>query len=218
MAITTLTRGSPDLGQWVPGEYTAAGGWLEDPAIALHYATPSHSWMFERTREQPVPVLEFGVIHMTWGKWSNSHWWPTWLCKEIRDARCGRRDGEIMGEPKRGTMGSKRQRTTPASDSEVPEHVASRDNDDTDRSIDSTKTATEEVQGDPVPVDDDEQRGSRDRCDVCQAVLLVGGNGNVEPHQQPKLNAAPLSLVQGVTDVAGEDGMRASRLLEALET
>ena len=45
-----------------------------------------------------------------------------------------------------------------------------------------------------------------------------GEHGDVEPHHQPRLNAALLSLVQGVSDVVGVDGMRASGLLEALET
>ena len=79
-----------------------------------------------------MPVSEFGVIHTTQGKLSSRHRWPAWLRKEIRDAGPGRRDGELVGEPKKGTMGAKRPRTTPTSDSKISEQVANRDDAVTD--------------------------------------------------------------------------------------
>ena len=75
-------------------------------------------------------------------------------------------------------------------------------------SIGSRTTTTDGVPEDPMAMGGGEQGQDPEGCEVCRAVLKVGEHGDVEPHHQPLLNAALLSLVQGVSDVAGTDGMR----------
>ena len=76
-----------------------AGGW-KTPAVALHYATPGHSWIFEDRGRQPVPVVEGDEIHTCMGIWSNTTWWAAWIRKDVRDSGLGRRDGETLGGEK----------------------------------------------------------------------------------------------------------------------
>ena len=87
-----------------------AGGW-GTPTIALHYATPAHSWACEERCPQPVPVYEEDAVQANMGTWCSQHWWAAWIRKEVRDSGLGRRHGERLGEEKSKQAGAKRPRT-----------------------------------------------------------------------------------------------------------
>uniref|UniRef100_A0A7S4LMB7 Uncharacterized protein n=1 Tax=Eutreptiella gymnastica TaxID=73025 RepID=A0A7S4LMB7_9EUGL len=113
------------------GTLQLAGGW-KTPTVALHYATPGHSWIFEDRGRQPVPVVEGDEIHTRMGTWSSTTWWAAWIRKDVRDSGLGRRDGETLGGEKQKATGAKRQRTRGASDSEVRERAESREEDNSE--------------------------------------------------------------------------------------
>ena len=55
-------------------------------------------------------------------------------------------------------------------------------------------------------------------CRTCNAIVAVSHVEGVPENQRPRLNAAPLSMVQGVADPSGGEGVADTGVLEAMET
>ena len=55
-------------------------------------------------------------------------------------------------------------------------------------------------------------------CTACDVIQVVSGMESVPGEQVPRLNAALLSMIQGVQDATNTQGMAESRVLEPLET
>ena len=74
---------------------------------------------------------------------------------------------------------------------------------------------------------EDDEGGSRripgdpdvgEECRICEVIQTISGINGIPEGQQPRLNAALLSMVQGVADAVGPGDVDISGILEAMET
>ena len=65
-----------------------------------------------------------------------------------------------------------------------------------------------------IPVDPD----VGEECRICKVIQTISGMNGIPREQRPRINAALLSMVQGLADAVGPRGMDSSGILEAMGT
>ena len=67
-------------------------------SVALLCANPTHSWIFQARRRQPIPMRKNGVFSVAYGVWGSAQWWVSQSGHGIRELGMGEaEDGKVMG-------------------------------------------------------------------------------------------------------------------------